>query len=170
MKHPMLLSFPICSSLLSVLAACSAEPVTGPPSLRLGRDECGECGMLINEDRCSSGLLIEDAGRRDYLLFDDVGCMLDTERRKLGERRVIECYVHDYDTKAWVRADAAWFLFTSPEAVVTPMASGILAFGDRAAADRAREKHGGEVLGYAGLTAARKAWMEERYGKPAGGG
>ena len=38
----------------SLLAGCDRAPLSGPPELRLGRDECVECGMIINDDRCSS--------------------------------------------------------------------------------------------------------------------
>ena len=47
-------AFALAASLaaLATLASCQQTPLTGPPELKLGRQECGDCGMLINEDRC----------------------------------------------------------------------------------------------------------------------
>lgn len=151
---------------VAFIGACNRDLLTGPPELRLGRDECGECGMLINEDRCSSALLVDNAGRREHILYDDVGCMLDAERDGLSGRSVLERYVHDHDTKRWVSASAATFVLVDPKAVQTPMGSGILAYQDRAKAEATQRAHSGQLLDWAGLHPARKNWMEARYGKP----
>ncbi len=147
-------------------SGCAKPPLDGPPEIRLGRSECAECNMLISEDRCSSALLIEDRGRREHLLYDDVGCMLDDERDGLGERTVITRYVHDHGTRAWLDASAAVFVLTDPKEVMTPMGSGILAFASHEDARRAVDEHGGEAMNYAALIEARRAWMEARYGTP----
>lgn len=152
---------------LAGLPACGGDPSGGPPPLRLGRDECGECGMLISEDRCSSGSLEAADGRRAYVLFDDIGCMLDRERTEDGGRSVLERYVHDYGTRTWVRAEAATYLMAEPGAVRTPMGSGIVAFARREDAESAQRTHGGRLLDYAGLTEARRAWAEHRGRAPA---
>lgn len=145
-----------------LLAGCSGEPLSGPPQLRLGRDECRECGMIISENRCSSGLLLERAGRREYVLFDDIGCMLDVERGGLDGATVIDRFVHDYATRAWTRAADATFLLADREKLQTPMSSGMVAFSTRSAAEQARSEFGGELLDYPGLAAARKAWLDAR--------
>jgi hypothetical protein len=125
--------------------------------------------MLINEDRSSSALLVEDRGRRAHVLYDDVGCMLDAERDGLGGGAILQRYAHDHATRAWVRVEHASFLFTDPKALPTPMGSGIVAFASSEDALRAQQRHGGRVLGYEELAQARKQWMEERYGKRGGG-
>lgn len=149
-----------------VASGCAEPPLDGPPELRLGRAECAECNMLISEDRCSSALLIEDRGRREHLLYDDVGCMLDDERDGLGQRIVLKRYVHDHGTRAWLDASAAVFVLTDPKKVMTPMGSGILAFASNEDAQHVVDEHGGEILTYAALIEARRAWMEARYGTP----
>lgn len=149
------------------LVACRSEPLKGPPAeMKLGRHECAECGMIVSEDRCSSALLVEDDGLREYLYYDDLGCMLDDERAGLGERKVIERHVRDYDTKAWVEAGAAQFLFTDTKALHTPMGSGMVAFALQTSAEAARAKHGGQIVSYVELAKLRADWMHERYGKP----
>lgn len=148
---------------LACAAGCSRDELTGPPQLRLGRDECRACGMLINDDRCSSGMLIEVAGMREHVLFDDIGCMLEYERDHasgadesdaavdLDSVTILQRSVHDYHTRAWVNADSAWFVRSDADALSTPMASGIVAFADRSAADAAIVQYRGDVLEYAQL-------------------
>ena len=149
------------------LSGCDRSQLSGPPELRLGRDECAECGMLINEDRCSSAYLVERGGRRDHALFDDIGCMLDYAHEPPEDVRVIEGFVHDHPTRTWVPAPSAHFLMGPPPRLATPMGSGIWAFADRSQADAAQRDAGGTVLDLQGITSARRAWMEERYGKSA---
>lgn len=145
------------------LQGCERQPLAGPPTVRLGRDECAECGMLIGEDRSSCGLLVDDVGRRSYLLFDDIGCMLDLERRSLGERTVIERYVRDWDTREWVPAQRAHFLLADPQRLRTPMGSGIGSFATPEPLAR-NAGLAGRTFDYAGLAQARAEWMRERYG------
>ncbi len=148
------------------LSACNRAQLAGPPELRLGRDECKECGMLVNEDRCSSAMLVDQDGRHVHLVFDDIGCMLDMDPAKADITSIIDVYVHDFSTKAWVRSTDAQFLCTDPKALHTPMGSGMVAFMHRADAEAAQKQHGGQILSYDQLHAARKQFMEQRYGKP----
>lgn len=138
------------------VAGCSRPDADGPPALRLGRDECAECGMLVGEDRCSCGAIVERDGRREHALFDDIGCMLDSRDDRTNGLRFAAMFVHDHGTKEWIRADAAWFMVTDPGSLRTPMGSGVVAFATRAAAETAAGKHGGRVADYAGLDEARR--------------
>jgi hypothetical protein len=155
--------------LLGTLPACSTSPLTGPPTLKLGRDACAECGMLINEDRCSCSLLIERNGRREHLLYDDIGCMLDDERDGLDGAKVLERHVHDHASKHWVPAENAAFLFAEPSRIATPMGSGIVAFSAPQDAQAAATKHAGTIMDLPALAKRRKDWMHERYGRPDAG-
>lgn len=155
------------AAVLCTLPACSGTPLSGPPSLRLGRDECKECGMLVNEDRCSAGLLAELSGRREHMLFDDIGCMLDAERDGLDGYNAIDRYVHDHSTREWVTAAAATFLLVESHGFTTPMGSGIIAFAKGEDAEAARQQFGGVLMDYSALVERRKLWMRDRYGPPA---
>lgn len=159
----------ILGVLCVALGACDRAPLAGPPTLRLGRDECGECGMIINEERCSSALLVERDGRREHVLYDDIGCMLDAEREGLHGRAVVERYVHDHASKQWVAVEDAWFLQADVRRLQTPMGSGLVAFKTRAAAEAGGEAHGGHLVERAELAAVRSAWLRERRGAPASG-
>jgi copper chaperone NosL len=152
---------------IATLASCSREELAGPPELRLGRDECAECGMLVNEDRCSSGMLIDRSGYREHLLFDDIGCMLDHADAMPEGAVVVEMFVHDYHDRTWHSASTAAFLRVEDNAILTPMASGIVAFGTREAADAAHTSHGGAILDLDGISEARRAWLRSRRGAAA---
>lgn len=145
---------------------CQRAELAGPPELRLGRDQCIECGMIINEDRFSSAALIDNTyDQREYILFDDVGCMLDYQREHI-DIAFIDLFVHDADTRAWLTTDQATLLLADSSAILTPMGSGIAAYGDREAAADAQARHGGEILRYAELAPLRQAWVEARMGGP----
>jgi copper chaperone NosL len=147
------------------LAACNRRDMSGPPNLRLGRSECAECGMIINEDRFSGGMTVERDGAVEPLLFDDIGCMLDYMHDH-PELRVGAAYVHDHATRAWVAAGEAVFLCSDETKLATPMGSGIAAFAAKAVAEEAQRTLGGDLLDYPGLAPARRARMEQRYGTP----
>ncbi len=157
------------AAVLGAIAACQRAELAGPPELRLGRDQCIECGMIINEDRFSSAALIEAGGRREHCLFDDVGCMLDYQRER-ADIPFIEVFAHDADTRAWLAAQDAIFLLTDSSAILTPMGSGIAAYSGRAAAEAAQKEFGGRMLSYSELAAPRQAWVEARMGGRQDGG
>lgn len=141
---------------------CDSKPLSGPPMVRLGRDECGECGMIISEDRCSAALLIERDARREYLQFDDVGCMLDVEREGLDGAAVVERHVRDYATRAWIQAERAVFVAADAKKLVTPMSSGIAAFSSVEAAQAALVRYEGKTMDYAALREVRQDWIAQR--------
>jgi copper chaperone NosL len=151
----------------TLAAGCDRAPLTGPPELRVGRVECVECGMLVAEDRFCGASLVEHEGRREYVFFDDIGCMLDYEHDKQGRVRVLERYVRDYHTRAWVPGLDAAYVLADRESLRTPMGSGIAAFADRAAALALAAEHSGVVHDLASLAVARREWMWSRFGRPA---
>lgn len=157
----------IASSMLSATIACigcDSKPLSGPPELRLGRDQCRECGMIISEDRCSSALIVERDGHREYVKYDDIGCMLDFEREALDGAKVIERHAHDHDSRSWTNADQATFLVTDSDKVPTPMSSGLIAFAERRSAEAALAQYGGRIADYATLATLREEWIARRRG------
>lgn len=151
----------------AALAGCARPPLTGPPNLRVGRDECVECGMLVAEDRFSSASIVEREGERSYVFFDDIGCMLDYEYEHQGGVRVVERYVHDHDTRAWVPGLEAVYVLADRDSLRTPMGSGIAAFADRSAAEALAAQHRGTLHDFRTLAVARREWMWANFGKPA---
>ncbi|MEX2217562.1 MAG: nitrous oxide reductase accessory protein NosL [Phycisphaerales bacterium] len=144
----------LASTLTTLFAAsCGREPLSGPPDLRLAREECAECGMLIMEDRFSAAALVEHDGHRSYAFYDDIGCLLDHEHAEGA--RVVQRLVHDAPSHRWIDAHTAAYLAANPEKLPTPMGTGIAAYDDREGAERAKAEHGGQMLDWAGIQAAR---------------
>ena len=99
------LSLRTVALLAPLLAACQRDGLSGPPTLRLGRDECAECGMAIHDEPASAAMLVEQGGRRDHLLFDDIGCMLDLERSRENELSVVGRFVHHRIGGGWIAGE-----------------------------------------------------------------
>lgn len=57
---------------LGALVAGCSQPPPGPKTLKLGRDVCDHCNMIISEGRYAAQ--IWDAKRGRPSLFDDFGC------------------------------------------------------------------------------------------------
>lgn len=113
--------------------------------------------MTILEERSAAAALRERDGRRNFLLFDDIGCLLDSERSNgLG---VNDRFVHDYTTGVWLRGSTAVFLASEELKARTPMASGFAAFADSSCAGNAQHQFGGDVCDFSSLAELRKRQM-----------
>ena len=130
--------------LLASLSACQRPVVSGPPELRLGRDQCAHCGMMISDDRFAGSLLV-GADDPEALVFDDIGCMLEYDREHAAETRGAARFVRDYQGRCWLAAADAHYLCCDRERLRTPMGSGVVAFGTLAAAENKRAECGGRV-------------------------
>jgi copper chaperone NosL len=100
--------------------------------------------MAVSDRRYAAEVLDREG---NLFKFDDVGCMaafLRSRRPQIGA-----AYVADYETRAWVRAEDARYVEAA--AFHTPMAHGIVAFGDAARAESAASRHAGRVLHFAEL-------------------
>ena len=152
----------IALAVAAFAAGCGGDRELGPPELKLGRDMCKECGMIVSEDRSCSAWLIDIGGSYEAEVFADVGCMLDRERR--GEAGNITArYFHDYPSRAWIVGKEPVFVMS--EAIHTPMGSGIAAYSSNAEASEAARQFAGLVIDWSALPAARQKFMEDRYGK-----
>ncbi len=151
----------------ALIPACGSAELSGPPSIRLGRDLCAGCGMLVCEDRSSCAMLVAADGGRAYLVFDDLGCLLDyrADHPQVG---VVGTFVHDYATAQWVPAAAACYLSAPPQALKTPMGSGIVAFSSREQAEAQQGAVGGALLGFDGLAGLRRSRNQADRTQPPG--
>ena len=117
-----------------VVGACAASSgAVRPPDIRYGRSVCDRCGMIISDERFACGYVLASGESR---IFDDIGEMTE----ELRERRPTDAavFVHDYDTKEWIRAEGAFFVYSAD--IRSPMGGGLAAFasGERAGALAAR--------------------------------
>ncbi len=115
------------------------EPRTGIPEIKLGKQECARCGMVIADGRFASAWR-DPAGTAR--VFDDPGCMLlDQIQRSPGDGT--QYWASDYRDETLIDATLAAYVVS--EAIRSPMAYGIAAFATRAAADAALGDLGGAV-------------------------
>ncbi len=135
-----------------ILAACAGSAsADSPPDLNLGRDVCERCGMIIEDERFASGYRLPDGTQH---LFDDIGGML-LWAGFAGHIDDARMWVHDYDSKEWIEAAQATFVF-SPE-LMTPMAFGIAAFSTPEAAVAFSTNTDGVVRAWNEVAALAKA-------------
>lgn len=149
---------------LLVAAGCQQRGPEGPPELRPGKQMCAECGMQIDEDRCAAASIAEPtAGHPEYLIYDDIGCMLFHERAHRDEK-VHARFVRDYEARTWLKAEDAKYLRATADKIRTPMGSGIVAFGTSESATQAQSKYEGTILDFGAVVQAYDREMIEKYG------
>jgi copper chaperone NosL len=107
-------------------------------------DVCSLCKMAMSERRFASELIDSEGAAHK---FDDLHCLLSFRRQR--QPRIAAAYVTDYETRNWVEASRAHFVRSSGFA--TPMGGGMVAFADRAAAERHAHAHGAAVLRFTEL-------------------
>lgn len=128
-------------SLVILLAACSTSSgEVQPPEIHYSEDVCDACGMLISDAKFAAATVEEDGAARK---FDDIGDLV-AYYAPPAAAKVKAYFVHDYPSEKWLRAETAYFV-QSPQ-IQTPMAHGIAAYADRAAAESAAHKYGVPVM------------------------
>lgn len=131
-----------------VLSSCGGDEASGeePPEIKLGRDACRRCGMIISEERFASGIVDSDG---KALIFDDAGEMAATVQEEgLDGRRA---WVHGYPSMKWMNAQDAWYVVTMD--VPTPMGSGVFPFDTEADATAFAAEHSGTTYSWDNLIA-----------------
>lgn len=133
------------------LLALSASGVSGcqasrehPPQIRYGRDVCAQCGMIISEARFAAAYITEQG---EWRFFDDIGDMLAFS--KTHREDVALFWVHDYESKDWLKADGAFFVKSAQ--LHTPMGHGIIALSRRERAEQWASQSQGQVLTFTEL-------------------
>jgi len=112
----------------------------GLPTIRYGQESCRHCGMVIDDPRFAAAWMEPQGGERHY---DDIACAVNNAQEEpLAEDA--RCWVNDYEAEQWLEANAATYVRSSQ--IHSPMASGIVALRDRAAAERVAGTVGGLVL------------------------
>jgi nitrous oxide reductase accessory protein NosL len=94
--------------------------------------------MLISELVYAAAYQAEGAEAR---LFDDIACLRNAARKETGP---LTAWFHDADTREWIEGTAA--LFVTSQEIRSPMGGGLIAYRDRAAAERAAEARHGRVI------------------------
>ena len=121
----------------------SANGGDGPgyPEIRYGSEACARCWMVIDDARFAAAW-IDSSGEEVH--FDDIGCAaLEAAERALESGARI--FVHDFTTQGWLDGRTAGYVL-SPASIRTPMAYGLAAVQDRAAAEALARRAEGRVL------------------------
>ncbi len=133
--------FAFFAVIIFVVVGCASSTEIKPPEIAYGRDLCDACGMIIGDARFAAATLMTDG---KTLKFDDVGEML-MYHAKHPELNVRAWFVHDYNTKAWVRGEESFYVM-SRDKIKSPMGMGVAAFADRAAADAFAKEIAAQVM------------------------
>jgi copper chaperone NosL len=148
-------------ALLLLALACTGCPgdaprPDAPPDMRYGVDPCARCAMIVSEERFAAAYVTPEGEARR---FDDLGCL--TAHLVEQPEAVAEVWVHDDESRTWLRGSQAWYAHT--EALMTPMGTGIVAVKDEAAARAVVARARGRVLGYDAFRAlGPRAWPEKK--------
>jgi copper chaperone NosL len=105
------------------MSACSPQKPGDVPEMKVGRDACARCGMIVSDDRFASGY-VDDDGRA--VIYDDIGEFLEAVASKPELKA--RAFVRDAVDARWLPASSA--VFKRIEGLPTPMGSGYAAFAD----------------------------------------
>ena len=141
LSHCSLIIF-LCSLLITLAACSSSSGEAQPPEIHYGEDVCDACGMLISDAKFAAASVDQDGTAHK---FDDIGDLVAYYTQH-ADANVKAYFVHDYPSEKWLRAENAYFV-QSPQ-IQTPMAHGIAAYADRAAAEAAAQKYGVKVMAF----------------------
>lgn len=125
-----------------VLSACGASfDPNVPPEIHYGEDICTHCNMIISEERFAAAYSTVDGEKR---IFDDIGGM--GIYHGINQEEVAHFWVHDYETKAWLDAENAFFVVGD---FYTPMSFGVLAFSEVEQAEMFSDENSGMLMDFA---------------------
>jgi copper chaperone NosL len=123
--------------LVAMLAvACGARSAT-PPEIVVDRTACQHCGMLISDRRYAAAVRTAEGDR----VFDDIGCLINALKGRAPDGATF--WFNDATSADWITGTP---VFVASAAFRTPMSGGVLAYGDRAAAERAAATHQGTIV------------------------
>jgi nitrous oxide reductase accessory protein NosL len=132
----------ILAIVVAAFAGCAQSPqeITAP-KIHFGQDMCAKCSMIISDERHAGAIGIRKDGRISYLLFDDVGEMLEYDP---GESDETKWFATSGITREWLDAETAVFLHS--ERLLTPMGTGVGAYANLEEASAVQVEFGGEFL------------------------
>jgi copper chaperone NosL len=132
-KHPLVLIIPIL--LLATLTVYAAEQKKAAV--------CSYCNRMINEADRKFSVSLPNVKGMGPSTFDDIGCAVASRNNECATRQMTfdgNAVVYDYLTEEAVPAEKAFFVFKAD--VRTPMGYGIVAFKDKAQAEKFAAEHG----------------------------
>lgn len=119
--------------------AIDGEAAPMEPAIHYGAETCERCRMVIDDARFAAAWIEADGSE---VHFDDIGCAaLEASERGLPlDARI---FVHDLSSEVWLDARTARYVQSAT--LRTPMAYGVVAVFDQAAADSLAHKLQGQT-------------------------
>jgi len=137
-KHPLILIISVL-----VLATLTAH-AAGPKKAAV----CSQCNMLINEAHMKFSAFLPNVSGMGPSSYNDIGCAVASRNSECATRQMTfdsNAVVYDYVTEEEVLAEKAFFVLKTD--VRTPAGYGIVAFKDKAQAEKFAAEHGkGKVV------------------------
>jgi copper chaperone NosL len=127
--------------------AGNGEAAPTEPVIQYGAEMCMRCRMVIDDARFAAAWIEGDGSE---VHFDDIGCAaLEASERGLAlDARV---FVHDLSSEVWLDGRTARYVRSAT--LRTPMAYGVVALVDQAAADSLAHKLQGHTVRWEELAA-----------------
>jgi copper chaperone NosL len=126
------------------LAACKQAEVK--PVEITQNDICFRCKSPIADKHYAAELVTKDGFTRK---FDDISCMLEHAKGKIGKGNIVAYYATDFPTQQWVRAEEAFFV--KSDKFQTPKNGGILAFKNQAKAQALASQYQAQQTAFSDL-------------------
>jgi copper chaperone NosL len=117
-KHPAYWLITLAVTLSMIAGGCKSSDEL-LPEVVVDRSECAKCRMLISDGRFAG--LIKTS---EYLMFDDLGCMLKYEQQ-VSPQEIRGMWVRDYFLNIWILENEA--IFYRINDISTPMEYGYVA-------------------------------------------
>jgi len=137
-KHLRILIIP--ALVLATLTAHAEEPRKAAV--------CSQCNMIISEANRKFSVFLPNVKGMGPSTFDDIGCAVASRNNECATRQMTfdsNAVVYDFLTVKEILAEKAFFVLKTD--VRTPMGYGIVAFEDKAQAEKFAAEHGkGKVV------------------------
>jgi copper chaperone NosL len=131
--------FPFVLSLVLIVASAAA----GQAEDRKKPPICSVCNMTVSEAGQKFSVVLPNVSGMGPSSYDDIGCAVMSRNNECATRQMTfdsNAVVHDFVTGEAVPAEKAFFAFKS--SFRTPMGYGIVAFKDKAQAEKFAAEHG----------------------------
>ncbi|WP_342432985.1 nitrous oxide reductase accessory protein NosL [Neobacillus sp. FSL H8-0543] len=140
MKTQIVKLFTMSLILLIIISGCGKKEEYTPVAINEDTDKCEVCNMAIKDDQFATQIILENG---KAIVFDDLGCMYKWMKEN-EEKKIAKSYVKDYQSKEWLEADMAFFVYDKP--TKTPMAYNVIAFSTEEDAQKFITENDGKLL------------------------
>ena len=131
----------VIASACIVLSMAACQQAELKPLEITQNDVCFRCKSPIADKHYAAELITKDGFVRK---FDDIGCMLQHAKTRIGKNNILGYFVMDFPSQQWVKADEASFV--KSEGFKTPKDGGILAFKDHAKAQALAQQYKAQMV------------------------